>query len=89
MRNVKDNENWLLVFKNSVRRDVFVLGSNGKTILDPRDEKSWSTLVQINVCRWCKAPRQHVAESWREMKSSGSANFAERGRSGSPGLRVT
>jgi hypothetical protein len=36
---VKDNENWLSVFKSSARRDFFTLDSNGKTILGPREKK--------------------------------------------------
>jgi hypothetical protein len=35
----KDNENWLLVFKKSAKRGFLALGSNGKTILGPREEK--------------------------------------------------
>jgi hypothetical protein len=33
---VKDNENWLLILKNTARRVLLALGSNGKTILGPR-----------------------------------------------------
>jgi hypothetical protein len=36
---VTDNENWLLVYKNNARRGFLALGSNGKIILDPREEK--------------------------------------------------
>jgi hypothetical protein len=42
---VKDDENWLLVLKNSARRGFLALGSNGKTILFPREEKNWTTLL--------------------------------------------
>jgi hypothetical protein len=42
---VKDNENWLLFFKNSARRGFLALGPYGKTILNPREEKSWTTLA--------------------------------------------
>jgi hypothetical protein len=41
----EDNENWLLIFKNSARRGFLASGSNGKTILGPREEKSWTTLL--------------------------------------------
>jgi hypothetical protein len=41
---VKDNENWLLVFKNSVREGFLAIGANGKTIFGPREGKSWNTL---------------------------------------------
>jgi hypothetical protein len=42
---VKDNENWPLLFKSSVTRGFLAFESNGKTILSPREEKSWTTLV--------------------------------------------
>jgi hypothetical protein len=42
---VKDNENWLLVLKNCARRGFLVLGSNGSTILGPREENSWTTMT--------------------------------------------
>jgi hypothetical protein len=44
---VKDKVNWLLVFKNSARRGFLALRSNGKTILGPREEKSWTTLTYV------------------------------------------
>jgi hypothetical protein len=42
---VKDNKDWLLDFKNSARRGILAFGSNGKTILGPRDEKVWTSLI--------------------------------------------
>jgi hypothetical protein len=38
---VKDNENWLLVFKNSDRRGFLALGSYGKIITGPMEGKRW------------------------------------------------
>jgi hypothetical protein len=46
---VKDTENWLLVLKNCARWGFLALGANGKTILGPREEKSWTTLTQMNT----------------------------------------
>jgi hypothetical protein len=37
---VKDNENWLLVLKNTARRGFLAIGSNRKTILRLREEKN-------------------------------------------------
>jgi hypothetical protein len=49
IRTVKD-KNSLLVFKNSARRSFLALGSNGKTILGPREEKRWTTLIRpVNI----------------------------------------
>jgi hypothetical protein len=36
-----------LVFKNSARRGFLALGSDGKTILGPKEEKGWTTLAYI------------------------------------------
>jgi hypothetical protein len=41
----EDNETQLLDLKNSSRRYFLALGSNGKTILGPTEEKIWTTLV--------------------------------------------
>jgi hypothetical protein len=41
---VKDNEKWLYALKYSARMGLLALGSNRKTILGPREEKSWTTL---------------------------------------------
>jgi hypothetical protein len=48
---VSDNENWLLVSKNSARWGFLVLVSNRKTILDPREEKIWTTLIYVVFVR--------------------------------------
>jgi hypothetical protein len=42
---VKDYDSWILVFKNSAGRGFLALGSIGKTILGPREERSWTTLL--------------------------------------------
>jgi hypothetical protein len=46
---VKDSENWLLVFRNTARRGFLDLGSNRKTILGPREGKSWTTHLKPNL----------------------------------------
>jgi hypothetical protein len=57
---VKDTENWILVFKNNSRRCFLALGPNRKTILGPREEKSWTILMQTvflevaNACYFSK-----------------------------------
>lgn len=48
---VKVNENWLLVLKNSARRDCLTFGSSGKTNLGHREEKSSTTLFQAMTLR--------------------------------------
>jgi hypothetical protein len=45
---VKDKANWLLVIKNSARRDFLAIGSSEKTILGHRKKNvglSWSTVA--------------------------------------------
>jgi hypothetical protein len=42
---LKITKNWLLVSKNSARKGFLALGSNGKTIYGPREEKSATTLT--------------------------------------------
>jgi hypothetical protein len=42
---VKNNANWLLVFKNSARRGFLALESSRKTILGPWEEKGCTTLA--------------------------------------------
>jgi hypothetical protein len=41
---IKDEENWLTVLKSSARRGFMILGSNGKAIFDPGEEKCLPTL---------------------------------------------
>jgi hypothetical protein len=45
LRDVKDSDNWLLVFIDSARRGFLALESNRKTILGPKEKKSWTTLA--------------------------------------------
>jgi hypothetical protein len=41
---VKDNENWLLVFKDSARRGFLALGANEKIFLARGKKKRWTAL---------------------------------------------
>jgi hypothetical protein len=41
---VKNNENWLLVLKNSARWGFLSLGSTKKIIFGSSEDKSWTTL---------------------------------------------
>jgi hypothetical protein len=45
MMMIKNNENLLLVVKNSARMGFLTLGSNDKTILGARQEVFWATLL--------------------------------------------
>jgi hypothetical protein len=70
---LKDNENWLLVFKNSVWKSFITLGSYRKTILGSREENMLSHpglnryLLEGNavVSRICYKPSRYKSEALR------------------------
>lgn len=47
---IKGNENWLLVLKKSATRIFLTPGSNGKTILDTREENFGSSWLTQFMC---------------------------------------
>lgn len=48
---VKDNENWLLVFKHNVTRGFLDLGSKHKTSL-PEGRRSWTPWSNVRKLHW-------------------------------------
>jgi hypothetical protein len=62
---VNDNENWLLVFKNSDGRDFLTPSSNGKRNLGSREEKSWTSMYYYILL--ITSPPCHSRE-WRKNR---------------------
>jgi len=49
LNSIFKDENWLLVFESGVRKCFLAVGSNGKTILGPREEKFGVVLLLLLV----------------------------------------